>query len=104
MAAVYSARLVAIEGLNGDFLYSVPAGQIAIVRDVCFYSSGGTDFRIIGDAGQTFVYWGGPDAVPPAKEGWHWEGRQVIEAGGTFVVRTVAPGDVTVSGYLLYLP
>lgn len=102
MASVYSTRLVAIEGLNGDFEYSAPAGQLVVVRDVGVYTAFGTDFRMIGDAGQTFIYWGGPADVPPDKEYFHWTGRQIIPPGGSFVCRTVNVADVTVCGYLLY--
>jgi hypothetical protein len=101
---VYSVRLVAVEGLAGDFLYSVPPGYVVVVRDVAVYTAAGTDFRVVGDAGQTFVYWAGPTDVPPSKAYFHWTGRQVIPNGGSFVCRTVAAADVTVSGYLLTGP
>lgn len=103
--AVYSRRLVAVEGLDGDFEYSVPLGFVTVVRDVDVYVGGpsGTDFRIIGDAGQTFVYLPGPtfSDFPATKYFGQWRGRQVIPAGASFVCRTTAAADVTVSGYEL---
>lgn len=103
--AVYSRRLLAVEGLDGDLEYSVPLGFVTVVRDVIVSAGEGTagDFRLIGDAGQTFVYW-----ITPGGSGYldtkiyHWTGRQVLPAGGSCVARvTGGPMDVTVSGYEL---
>lgn len=96
---------MAVEGLDGDMLYSVPAGFVTVIRDVIVSAGQSTtgDFRLIGDAGQTFVYWITPGGAGYLNTtGMHWKGRQVIPAGGTFVARvTGGPMDVTISGYEL---
>jgi hypothetical protein len=101
---VYSTEFFAIAGLSGTHTYIVPAGFIAILRDVDAYANvtvASRELHLIGDHGQTIWWqsWGTEDQFAA-----QWHGRQVIEPGG--IIRAVTSDliDVSASGYLLSLP
>ena len=118
MARVYSTQLLSVRGLQGAAAFTVEPGQVCILRDVDVYWGGGVNLpsvHVMGADGQTIVEFhpsGAPGAVFPQtvtdaldSHSWHWEGRQVIEAGQSFSVRSDGDScDVTVSGYLLDAP
>lgn len=111
MAAVYSTQFIALA--EGDQVYEVPTGFIAIIRDMNYVSnplrSVGNTFCIVQienvETGYTLSIW---EQVPPYVQGgqsYHWEGRIVIPANWRIVGQV---GDVNsglvVSGYLLTAP
>ena len=81
--------------------YTVPAGKVAVVRDVDLYYGGsisGASWFIRGNAGQSFA----AGIFPATQSGWQsWRGRQVLYGGEDLVVVVEDTMDVTVSGYLL---
>jgi hypothetical protein len=101
MSGIYSTRFCAAAGLNGSLAYTVPEGNVAVLRDVDVYAAGvdGGFFRVIGSAGQTIDYWefGGEDTAATHQ----WRGREVLSPGETLTFSTTSPMDVTASGYLL---
>lgn len=104
MIAVYSTRFFALHGANGTFVYIVPAGRTAVVRDVDFYNGGGLSpayYFLQGSAGQAIDYFQSPDLVAHTHQ---WRGRQVYNAGESITVQSSQPSDITVSGYLLVNP
>lgn len=101
---VYSSRFISAPGLSTTRSYTVPAGYIAIIRDLDAYGNitGFADLYLHGASGET-LYWFHWSALQ--QEAVLWRGRQVIYAGESFDV-TVSTGgidavDVAVSGYLL---
>ncbi len=100
---VYSTRLLGAVGLVGTLSYTVPAGFVAVIRDLDAYNGGGitvTNITLHGSGGQTI--W--QDDSTTLSRNSAWRGRQVIFAGETFDVHTTGAWDVTVSGYLLSTP
>lgn len=102
--AVYSTRFLAVAGgADASETYTVPAGFIAVVRDI--------DVTLSGDASAlaqvalespnlVFAY---IPASGTASESWQWQGRQVCNEGETLaaVLSTDTFGSIAVSGYLL---
>lgn len=109
MSRVYSARLgAAVTGTGqGVLLYTVPAGVVAVVRDIrlrCEAAGAAT-------AVQVYVHTGGlnytifevktMDADTTAQN----DGRAVLEAGDTLMCRAGGnPVEFYVSGYELVTP
>lgn len=100
---VYSTRFLAVQGLVGVAAYTVPVGQLAVVRDVNVYNGGGLSVTTAiwhGSAGQAIALWA---SQTDASDGF-FTGRQVFNPGESFDITTNGAWDVTVSGYLLQLP
>lgn len=92
------------KGLNGTAVYTVPAGFVAVLRDLDAYFGGDIapqNMFLHGPAGQA-IWWNGWTVLIAGVA--QWRGRQVIQGGESFDVTTDAPMDVSVSGYLLTLP
>jgi hypothetical protein len=107
MARVYSTQFVTLGVAVApyEYEYSVPAGYLAIIRDVDVFwrpTTLGGALTILNQV--TAAIWYSTNAENTAQ--WQgWRGRQVIPAAGTFAVNILAGTcDVTVSGYLLSLP
>lgn len=101
---VYSTRFLEVRGLTTTLPYVVPAGVVAVVRDVDAFRTGILGATVIfhGAVGQAI--WG-KDYPPGSTDAYSsWRGRQVFLPGETFDVQASNPVDVTVSGYLLSLP
>jgi hypothetical protein len=105
MARVYSTRFFTHALLSGAVSYEVPAGFLAVLRDVIFASTGGdasTCVLIGPSAQQLLVASSSGSADEPA---FTWSGRQVWNAGEVIGVEAFDPGwNIMVSGYLLSLP
>ena len=106
MATVYSNRLIEEKGLSGPATFVVPAGYIAVIRDLDVYY-GNQLFpayaRLIGAANQKL--WSVSNSIGSESYA-QWRGRQVFLAGETITVSVDEGGeaDVTLSGYLLIAP
>jgi hypothetical protein len=81
--------------------YTVPAGKLAVVRDLDAYlgtSLSARQIYALGSAGQ--VFWQASLAIN--ESGWRsWRGRQVIPEGQSFYLFATDVWDLTASGYLL---
>ena len=103
---LYSTRFLAAHDQAGSdpVVYVVPAGKLAIVRDVDCYAGTtllGVTFFARGSAGQ--VFWS--DSSPAAGAGWkQWQGRQVLYAGESLSLEGDDTCDLAASGYLLDAP
>ena len=103
---VYSTRFIASPNPTFPPSYTVPAGFIAVVRDVVVYTApgaGGVPTTIFIDS-PNCIFFGvesstGGDTI-------HQELRQVLEPGETIGISSGlgAGCSVMVSGYLLTLP
>lgn len=84
--------------------YLVPAGFVAVVRDVdCFYSGGiGSYTQLENPANGIFVFFSFPASVDGALQSWR--GRQVFLPGEAFALASTDGVDIQVSGYLLAAP
>ncbi len=84
--------------------YIVPAGFVAVVRDLDVYCGdvlGGDEFFARGSAGQ--VFWQATIAL--GETGWRfWRGRQVLYAGEQLQMFSTKVFDLSASGYLLTAP
>lgn len=105
MPNVYSDRFLEELGLNGTATYTVPAGLVAIVRDIDAYAAGplssNAHLRFTGYLGETLWFF-----VVSAQQqaSGQWRGRQVFRSGEGFGIVTDSAFDVRVSGYLLTAP
>lgn len=100
---VYSTRFIAVQGLVGAEVFTVPVGYVAVVRDINLYNGGGITVTTAiwhGSAGQALALWSSSASASDA----FFTGRQVFYAGETFDITTNGAWDVTVSGYLLATP
>lgn len=103
---VYSTRFLAVHDQAGGVpaVYSVPAGKLAVIRDMDVYFGASLAARQVyaeGSAGQ--VFW--QDSVGSTLAGWRsWRGRQVLYPGENFIMFGTDTFDLTASGYLLNLP
>lgn len=103
MPAVYSTRFFAVStSADENLTYTVPAGQVAVLRDVSFATEGNTS----STAG---VYLQSPECLIAYFEGsaeglttGQWQGRQVFQAGEEMLcaVETDTFLSLMVSGYL----
>lgn len=105
---VYSTRFIQAHGLTSTASYTVPAGFIAVVRDVDTWIStpiGLNALFLHGALGQAI--WQTSATIGESQYG-SWRGRQVFEPGELVEVEADVGAldayDVTVSGYLLTLP
>jgi hypothetical protein len=105
MATIYSTRFIAVKGGTTLHTYTVPAGFVAVIRDVDTYASSefsAAQVFLEGHLGQALWAW----TAGLGQESYgSWRGRQVINAGETFGLRfNISEADGTCSGYLLTLP
>lgn len=103
---VYSTLFIAAQGVDVNTGYVVPAGKLAVVRDVeavAFGSPTDTAVSVFDAATNSTITY--HLFLNPFEE-HHWEGRQVVEPGATITAQTAGSQDVSVrvSGYLLTLP
>lgn len=100
---VYSTLFIAAAGIADGAGYVVPAGMVAIVRDIdtlCFGSPADTAFALTDEATSTYVAY---HLYTGLNEFWSWRGRQVIPGGAEMLASQSGPQDIAVrvSGYLL---
>lgn len=104
--SVYSHRIYAEAGLNGSYVYTVPAGYVLVLRDIDAYANvtlASREIHVLGSAGQT-IWWHAWNSTSNAQETAQWRGRQVLIAGETLTFTTSDLIDITASGYLLATP
>jgi hypothetical protein len=105
VSRIYSTSFIQVAGLLGQEHYVVPAGFVAVVREIDVYASTGlleASFSAQGPSNQVFYF---TSFGVGAQGSQLWRGRVVINP--TFILRATAdtsPIDVTICGYLLTLP
>jgi hypothetical protein len=102
---VYSVRFLQARAYSGVATYLVPAGFVAVLRDLDAFQVAGLtvpQIYLVGAAGQT-IWWNSGSLVDSSYSSWR--GRQVINEGETFAVNVATEtASFAVSGYLLSLP
>lgn len=111
MAAVFSKLLGSASNVSTSTvaLYTVPAGFRAVVRDITIYQNAtpllpNNQFSFQTTT-PTVLFWVVPVWQYVTGKTYHWEGRQVMNAGN--VLNAVITGSafyIRVSGYELTLP
>lgn len=105
MAQVYSTRFHLIAAGGGSGAYLVPAGFLAVIRDVSGVSSSSGAAITVYLNSTIQVVRVQPDASFTVAEGLHWEGRIVALAGDEInVLADVGTSGAYVGGYLLSTP
>ena len=99
---IYSTRFLILTGeSSGTVSYIVPAGFVAVVRDIGMVAAASSSGLLcdIGGVGMLFASFVGTGTD---WEQYHWSGRQVINAEEALVVG-IAAGTLygAISGYLL---
>ena len=102
--AVYSTKFISMAGLEANASYVVPAGFVAIVRDIACLVLGPSDESVCqvgAEAGVPIMLWlfGAGQSYPY----YQWQGRQVVDEGQTIAAATAGGTScsIRVSGYLL---
>lgn len=102
--AVYSTRFAAVVISGALNLYTVPAGYIAVVRSVDFLATGASPGIFAWGLAAGGIYFAGATGLT-TDNAYHWEGRQVFNAGDTIkAITATITGQLAVSGYLLTTP
>lgn len=104
LSTVYTTTFLAEKGLTGTVDYTVPAGFVAVVRDVQAYASvtAAASITVRGPAGEAIYFFNWPingQAVDYRTIRVAYTAGQKIEAVAN--VGPVDAVDVTVTGYLL---
>lgn len=101
--SVYSTRFslssVAVPGPST--LYTVPAGHIAVLKDVDYYqTAGAASFLFIGEG--TAALFPIALSTPAGVNSAQWRGRMVFQAGETIAQKNGGGTfSITLNGYLL---
>ena len=100
---VYSTRFILEHGATGPHSYLVPAGFVAIIRDVDVTTqpTGGCNILLVVDLALLWIVELG---LEPQFTYQSWRGRQVVPGGGVMTLDTTDTADYAVSGYLLTSP
>jgi hypothetical protein len=101
---VYTLSMDQTQGIVGTHYHFIDTGIMWVVRNVqVYWNSQGNledEFRLIGDVGQTALYY--QFTVSSGNRTFTWNGRlALVTALG---ISTTSPMDVTVTGYQLSLP
>jgi len=104
-APIYSVRFILAAGGSAlELDYLVPAGKVAVIRDICVGSTdGAAGYAVAVAIGGVPVH----EAILAAGAGQtdHWDGRAVANAGETIeCYKLRAAATCIVSGYLLTAP
>lgn len=104
MAAVYSVCFIRRGGSTGTNDFAVPAGFVAVVRDIDAVTNSGPGSAVVQveETPTGIPFWFVSDSSGNIV--WHqWSGRQVLNVGSTLRVAVSGGGNanVSVSGYLL---
>jgi hypothetical protein len=102
VSKVYSTRFLLADSLNGNLPYTVPAGYVAIVREMDAVARAGGGINVyLYVAGIAIVN----DNIPNVGTGYtQWRGDVVAKAGEIVMVSTTNVCNVYVGGYLLSSP
>lgn len=98
---VYSTRFLAWASEEEPPSYTVPDGQIAVVRDLDVWSGGGAMINWELAVNTVAKFAAGQFTVESVAQVAQWRGRQVLYAGESLVFSSDGPTDGMVSGYLL---
>lgn len=98
---VYSHRFMAWAASELPPAYTVPPGQVAIVRDLDVWSGGGAMINWTLAIDEIAKLAGGQFTVISVQQVATWRGRQVLNAGDVLTFQSDGPTDGAVSGYLL---
>jgi len=101
---IYSTRFLAEAGFTGSAAFLVPAGYVAVVRDIDSVVYTGAGATIQAGIGGSAVFWAVTEGVVAVTATNSWRGRVVLNAGEQLVVSTDAAVDFVASGYLLTSP
>lgn len=101
---VYSIRFMAWAATETPTPYTVPAGYVAVVRDVDAVSGGGAIINWLWGINGECKIGGGQFTVEALNQFQQWRGRQVLNPGETIYVAADGAIDGAVSGYLLVIP
>lgn len=109
MASVYSTLFLSGNTTGGAPVYTVPAGFVAILRDVDVYNNSLVFAELFledSEFGNTIWRVDNNAFIPGSSIGSsQWRGRQVFTEGNGFLFNASSgTWDVRASGYLLTLP
>lgn len=104
MANVYSTRFVAWAASMLPPAFEVPAGYVAIVRDIDVWSGGGAMINWQVEVIEGAKFAAGQFTIESIAQTAQWRGRQVLEPGEFLEFQSDGPTDGLISGYLLGLP
>jgi len=101
---VYSAVFYAASGISSPVtMFTVPAGEVWVVRDIDAYNNAGasmSDIYFVDSVSNGTFFYGKVAAA--SKDTVQWRGRQVFTfGGGAYVNPNGSNWDVRVSGYRL---
>lgn len=103
-STVYSTRFLLAQGLTTSQWFTCDDGFIIVVRDISgYFGSQGTAPSVAVDInGAKFFE---ADTTPLGLGPFHWEGRQVLNAGDRCTAQMLNGNcDILISGYLLTAP
>lgn len=101
MSSVYSTRFIGFAADETPPVFTVPAGYVAVVRDIDVVSGGGAMINwqcSIVEGGKFAV---GQFTVESLAQHQEWRGRVVLLAGEHLAFAADGPVDGAVCGYLL---
>lgn len=101
---VYRTRFLAWHAEESPPSYEVPAGYVAIVRDLDVYSGGGAIINWQLAVNDLAVFAAGQFTIEALGQTGQWRGRQVVHAGEFLAFSSDGSTDGMCSGYLLSLP
>lgn len=104
MRPVYSTRFLAWEADETPGDYIVPAGYLAIVRDLDVWSGGGAMINWQLSIAGLCKFAAGQFTIESVAQTGQWRGRQVVLPGEALVFGSDGSTDGICSGYLLLLP
>lgn len=101
MAIPYTHRFLSWAASELPPAYTVPAGYLAIVRDLDVWSGGGAmiDWQLSVDGIAKFA--AGQFTVESIAQTAQWRGRQAVLPGETIQFQSDGPTDGLCTGYLL---
>lgn len=109
MGTIYSTVFLNGNTGSGAPVYTVPAGFVAVLRDVDVYNNSFVLAELFledSETGVTIKRWDNSALIPDANLGSdEWRGRQVFTEGNGFLFNASSGvWDVRASGYLLTMP
>jgi hypothetical protein len=100
---IFSTRFLAVHDLAPAIpaTYIVPAGHLAVVRNMdAYFGASLSDRKVFARGSASEIFW--EEVVSAPGDGWRqWQGRHVFFEGEAFSMFVDAVGDISASGYLL---
>lgn len=97
----YSTRFLAWETTESPPSYVVPAGYVAIVRDVDVWSGGGAIVNVQLEITDHAKFWAAQFTIESVAQVAQWRGRVVLNPGEVLTFTADGPTDGVIGGYLL---